>query len=185
MAAECVRVCMYMYAVFMSTGLKSVCASVIDGRLLQASGEWMWGILTELEGEPPLHHFRHNHLSFLLTWGVLRTAEGQQYGEWEGGVSGKAGEGGVGWVWEDYMRVKVQSRYEVCGPFEEGFPFLGSSCWAMQVILIRWFRECIWQEWFSVYPHGTIRGNKEESARQKYQRTYKDSTYLWWEGGRT
>lgn len=29
----------------------------------------MWGILTELDGTPPLHHPRHNHFNFLLTWG--------------------------------------------------------------------------------------------------------------------
>lgn len=39
---------------------------------------------------------------------------------------GKQGKG-VGLVWEEYMRAKVQSRYEVCGPFEEAFPFQSPS----------------------------------------------------------
>lgn len=55
---------------------------MIDGWLQQASGEWMWGILTELEGKPPLHHPRHNHLSFLLSWLMLFTAVGYRWEHW-------------------------------------------------------------------------------------------------------
>lgn len=53
----------------------------------------MWGILTELVGKDPLHHPRHNHLSFLLTPGPLWAAEGGRRGNggsgrWE--ISGAA-----------------------------------------------------------------------------------------------